>query len=45
MEMLLRDARDEERDVINKLKLNAYEEHAHKIQERSLGCSKKFNSF
>ena len=33
MEMLIRDARDEEQDFINELKLNAYEEHAHKIQE------------
>lgn len=31
--MLIRDARIEEQDYINELKLNAYGEHAHKIQE------------
>ena len=33
MEMLIRDARVEEQDFINELKLSAYEEHAPKIQE------------
>ena len=33
MEMLIRDARVEEQDFINELRLSAYEEHAPKIQE------------